>query len=459
MKASWRMAVKLTTVRNVLWFWTIVFLVLSFPLQVYINSPYPAIWPYPLIGLIIIVTLFYPLDGISRRIHSVLICKSKNINSMVNIYLFLLLFNTAWQILYKVIGFYEGVSALVIYLLPIFFYFYFRNLASDQEIRRILKTMVVVGLIVGIYFVYDSYSKMALGQVTDYAYKAFQYSLDRVQITQNEANIARISINARSSGLLQTHSVSGAWIVLATLASLALIRENRKILRCIVILIFGLLLFLSLNFTAIISFSIIMFLFEFGGLSMLRDRVLAILRNLISLTLIGGFLMWLGNMIAGDSMSKTIYRLFTWQRDFLFGTGGVDNESKLSMIFGTLGRYSEHISNYPLTLVFGDGFSSFGMEKGGDIGFIDTMAKLGLVFFLVCIFSLLSLIKSRLRQIESLRGTEAGRNVRFAISVLMLALLAEVHYSIWTAKSVLPMIFFALALCERYLPVSESNAR
>ena len=43
------------------------------------------------------------------------------------------------------------------------------------------------------------------------------------------------------------------------------------------------------------------------------------------------------------------------------------------------------------------------------------------------------------------------RMLRFALCVTLLILVTEVHYTVWTSKSVLPIVFFALALYDRYL--------
>ncbi|HDY87946.1 MAG TPA: hypothetical protein ENH82_07525, partial [bacterium] len=263
--------IRLTTIKSLLWFCAILLLVFSFPMQVYANNPYPSLLPYLLIGLIVMLSFFFPRKHCFSDINP---RKNRSINFMVGIYLFLLLLNTEWQTLFGIINPYEGISALVIYLLPVVFYWYFRKIASEQEIRSVLLAIFVAGLIVGVYFVYDSYLKLGLDRVNDYAHKAFQYSIQRSNQTVEMANQMRIS-SSRSMGLLQHHSVSGAWVILGSFAALFFLPLKHRVFRRVVFFVFGMILLLGLNFTSIIVFSVTMFLFEFGGISLLRGRLSA----------------------------------------------------------------------------------------------------------------------------------------------------------------------------------------
>jgi hypothetical protein len=451
----WKLVIRPTLVKSLLWFIAILLLVFSFPLQVYTMSPYPSLLPYLLISFIILLTLFCPRtgmpNGINRR-------QNRNINFMVVIYVFILLFNTTWQTVFGVISSYEGISALVIYLLPVIYYWYFRRIASEQEIRTVLTAMVIAGLIVGIYFAYDSYLKLALGRVSDYASAAFQYSLDRGKMSAEDANITRVNLGSRSFGLLTSHSVSGAWVILGALSALALLPQNRSVFRRVIIFVFGTMLLLGLNFTTIIAFSIIMVLTEVGGIFLPRSRPAAILGNVAWFTLMVMMMVVIAWWIAGDVMTSFILDAISVQLSFAFGTG--DNSlTFIGLILDAAKSYYRHFMNYPLTLLFGDGFSSFGLMKGGDVGFIESMAKFGLPFFCAIVFGLLLLMNSGVRQIKTLSGGKAsdavglfpGRILQFAICITLLVLITEVHYTVWADKSILPIVFFAIAIYGRYL--------
>ena len=446
--------IRLATVNSLLWFCAILFFVLSFPIQVYVKNPYPSLLPYLLIGLIILLTLLSTRKGLSNGIN---FRQNGKINGMVGIYVFLLLLNTAWQTVFGVINAYEGMTALVIYLLPVVCYWYFRRIGTEQEIRWVLLAMVIAGLIVGISFAYDSYLKLALGQVSDYALEAFQYSLESADQTAEEANVGRLILGP-SFGLLEKHAVSGAWVILGAFAALALVPANRRVFRRAILVVFGTMLLLGLNFTSILAFSIIMFLFEFGGLSVLRGRPWATIGNLVPLALVVAILAGAAIWVAGDVMSGYMSENLSMQKEFLLGQGDRD-QSLIRIIGDHWASYFQHVSDFPLTLVVGDGFGSFGLAKGSDFGVTESLAKFGLPFFLGIVFGLFGLIKSGLRQIKAAGGGQAtgeagldhGRILQFAICVTLLVLIAEGHYTVWATKSILPIVFFALALYGRYL--------
>jgi hypothetical protein len=163
-------------------------------------------------------------------------------------------------------------------------------------------------------------------------------------------------------------------------------------------------------------------------------------------------------------MSEFIVKIFLFQKDLALGTGA-DNQSMIGLVIDAIKAYLQHIFNFPITLLLGDGFSSFGLMKNGDIGFIESMAKFGLPFFLAIVFGLLGLIKSGLGQIKVLRSVKVkgsvgllpDRIIEFAICVTLLVLITEGHYTVWADKSILPIVFFVIAIYGRYLSVTPSR--
>jgi hypothetical protein len=440
--------ISLPKLKNVLWFCAVLLMALSFPIQVITGSPYPSLLPYVIIGGILVLRSLSPgrLNG-SGRTGS----RFSNISGMVTLYLFLVLLDTGWQASLGVIGFYETLTALTIYLLPVVWYLYFRRSASENEIRTVLLAIMLAGLVAGIYFAYDSYEKLALGHTTAYASQAFEYSIARRGIEEMSANTARIAAGYRSFGLLETHTVSGAWVVLGALAALALLPPKRKVFRGLTILTFGAMLLLGLNFTTIVAFAVIMFLVEFAGIALIVGKVSsATARNLTALAVVGFLSVSVALWVVRGPMSEFILTNLGWQKDLALGTGDV-GRSMSSLVRSYFGTYVQHVSDYPLTLLLGDGFTSYGMPKGGDVGFIESIARFGLPFFLALTYGLFRLARSAVRQIGIKRALRPTRMLRFALCVTLLIVVTEIHYTVWTSKSVLPIVFFALALYDRYL--------
>ena len=440
--------IRLAKLKNVLWFCAVLLVALSFPIQVYTDSPYPSLLPYVIVGGILVLRSLSPrrLNG-GRRTAS----RFSNISAMVTLYLFLLLLDTGWQASLGLISVYETLTAVTIYFLPIVWYWYFRRAASEYEIRTVLVAIMLAGLGVGIYFAYDSYLKLALGRTSAYANQAFQYSLARRGTDEMSANTARIASGYRSFGLLESHSVSGAWVILGALAALSLLPPKRKIVRGLTILTFGAMLLVGLNFTTIVAFAVIMFLVEFGGIQLIVGKVsFAVARKLAALGMIGLLSVSVALWVVGGPMSEFILRNLAFQKDLALGTGDF-GVSMSSLIRSNFASYVQHVSDYPLTLLLGDGFSGYGLPKGGDVGFIESVARFGLPFFLALTYGLFRLARSAVRQIGVERALRPNRMLRFALCVTLLIFVTEVHYTVWTSKAVLPIVFFALALYDRYL--------
>jgi hypothetical protein len=447
--------IHLTRIKSVLGFAAILLLALAFPMQVYANSPYPSLLPYVVLALIVILRLLFPRSVANRPGPGFTATRV-----LVRVYVLLVLAMTVAQTVFRVITPNAAMNAVAIYLLPPVFYWYYRRTASAREVRAVFAGIIVASLVVGAYFVYDSYLKLALDRVTDYSEKAFQYTLDRSSYSAEEANNARINTGSRSQGLLQSQAVSGSWIALGAFAALALMPRNRKTVRRAVVFLFGIMLVLGLNFTSICAFAMIMFLFEFDGLRGLRGHFLILTRNVVPLTIIVAVLAATTMWFAGERMLSFISQALRFQVSYAFGIGESANISALGVVTETASAYAGHVSNYPFVLLFGDGFSTFGLLKGGDVGFIETLATFGLPFWLAAMYGLCRLIASGLRVLR-----RAGRRhtnpweqfeqrgaIEFAVCVTLLVLITEGHYGVWTAKSILPVMFFALALYERYLP-------
>jgi hypothetical protein len=320
--------------------------------------------------------------------------------------------------------------------------------------------MVIAGLVVGVYFAYDSYLKLALHQVNAYSMKAFQYSLDRAGLTANQANQMRISEGYRSLGLLESHGVSAAWVILGTLAALSLIPTHRVIARRSAVFVASVLLLMGLNFTALTAFGTLMLLFEFGGSALLRGRVrrtawrdVTMLASVVTVTVITAF------AVAGDKMSLYINKNLVLQLDLLLGTGAREENGFFHIFLRHAKLYVEHLQEYPLTLLIGDGVAKYGGFKGGDIGHVDNLQRFGLPFYGVSIVALIQVVRAGTRKPSAIAAqtfvgdTELSvdRLQVFVSCVVLMVLVMDGHYSVWAAKSIFPILCFSLAMFDRHL--------
>lgn len=443
------MVIKLVTIKKFTWFIAVLFLVIAFPIQVYTASPLPSLIPYLIIfllyGIIIVCTKKIPIN----------IRPLTKMNLFVIFYVIYFLINIFFEFINQKFALEKLVTNIILYILPVFFFFYFRKKASEIEIKWVFYGIITASIFCGIFFAYDSYNKFALRKTTDYSNAAYEYSLKRSNQTSEEANEARLRVGFKSFGLLETHSVSGTWLLLGLYASLTLTTLTKTRNRILIILFFGLFLFIGLNFTSILTFIISILLFEFQLISILFGKISKkLILNLSILFTIIFLILFLILSTVGDVMSTSIIDLISIQLDFLFGSNNIE-VSQSTILSNKLVFFSEKMLNNPWNLIFGN-ISQEG--KGGDMGFFDTINTFGLTFYIIFWYGLYKILKS---SVINFRQTYYHDNkliyvkniVHFNTFIIALIFLTDLHYSVWNAKSVFPIIFFSLALYDRYINI------
>jgi len=436
-------------------------LALSFPLQVYFNSPLSALLPY--LGIL----LMFVLDSATASENTPGVSNwnsGKPIRVLIIIYVALVVFQTAWQTIFKFISFYQGITAIAVFVFPAVFFLYFRKGVAEKEIRTILIFIAVAGLIVGGYFAYDSISKLVFHKVPEYNMYVHQYQLGRLGDSIGE-NPSRTSATSRSMGLLEKHTVSAAWISIGCFAALSLLPQHAIIQRVLGMTAYGVPLALGMNFTGLIGFLLVLLLFEFDGYSFVRgitDRrtLLKLFYSIcafIAAILIVSFFIDGGLIQAAHKVVKAQFEVISGEH-----VSRVSGHGYFVDLLSALVSFPGIISKFPPAIILGDGFTpGFGvLAKGGDYGFLDTICRLGVPLFVAVFAGFIRLIRRSFWQIRLLNSKEDihANHLRFAASVMAYILFAEIHYSVWSSKSILPIVFLCLAIFSSCLAPSTRRS-
>tara|TARA_B100001115_G_scaffold156098_1_gene127830 strand:+ start:84 stop:1352 length:1269 start_codon:yes stop_codon:yes gene_type:complete len=416
------------------------------------NSPLPSLLPY--IGFILILLL----TAKSYQFKNNFIFKNNNkINLMISIYVILVIFQGIWQTGLGFISVGDLISSLIIYLFPISFYIYFSRYAIEKEIHIVLIVMIITGLISGLYFIYDSYLMLVFGEVSDFSIKMIEYSTMRAT-PDNAVNDARIAAFNRSHGLLENHAVSASWISISCFAMLALLPKKETLIRFLVIILYSIILLIALNFTSIIAFSFIILFIELKGFLLFKALIAKSSLKALLVGMIAFVMAYNFNIQNQEGMAIIIRESIIGQIKLM--TGNVeykDNTFFYGFIISFV-SFAENMLSFPPGILIGEGFSSWGSNKGGDFGHAETLHQLGLPFYVAVIIGLFKLIKLSLYKIQilNLKIHAAGSYLYFAVCVLLYILIATIHYSIWSTKSILPIFFISIAFISRFLP-SQTN--
>ena len=419
------------------------------------SSPLPSLFPYVGFIIIILITAFYGNKNTNTYNNS------RKTNIMISVYIILVTFHSIWQYVLNFISFNAVVSSIVIYILPIIFYVYFRKYATEKEIRTVLIAIAISGLISGVYYANDSYSMLILGKVSDFSIKMINYTILRMP-EGYDPNLTRISSNYRSHGLLENNAISAAWIPIGCFSMLALLPQKVILKRLLVIAIFGVFLIVTLNFSSIVSFIFVIIFIEFKGYLLLKATIAKRSLKKIAIALILFVAVGLIFLQNAGQMVETIDKNITTQIDNLIGRKkfGASGFTFFGGFISSFVNFPKHMLSFPPGFLIGDGFSTWGViNKGGDFGHAETLHRLGLPFYFAVVIGLFRLIKSSLNKIQiSYRKTDEETNyLLFAVCIILYLFITSIHYVTWSAKSVLPIFFISIAIFSRYLPSKHKN--
>jgi hypothetical protein len=432
------------TYRDLVMGLSISLLMFSFPLQVLAFSPLPSLLPY--VAVIFIVIIFrIQRQTISLRAISIL--------RFIRIYILIVIISLILTIILETPTIDKVSTSIVIYIFPLLFFWFYAHYAKNRDTRILLISIMICGGISGLYFMYDSISMLMYGRVNSFSYDIINYVDMR---SSNEVNIARIVGYSRSHGLLEKHSVSAAWIAFAGFAWLRLIPFNSEFKKNMAISITLIVLLISLNFTSIISFIVVLILVEYrsqlpGKKKSSRINIRYLIYGIVFIFVMSSLL-----GVLFPDMYNTMGRKLSGQ--FMLGSG--ERALRDGTYFGFL---MQDILDYPINcmkhnpyaILFGDSFSGDGIyPKGGDYGFMDSLYTLGAPLYFSILIGLSLTIFRSLKNVRTYYGyKEVDINYYiFGLETVFYIILNDIHYSIWSRKSILPILFISAALMYRYSP-------
>jgi len=338
-------------------------------------------------------------------------------------------------------------------VLPILFYVYFSQTGSDSELKIILKAIYILGFINAIYYVYDNYYMIVLGEVSSFSLRMHEYSNIR---NDGETVVARIWAFNRGHGLLERHSVSSAWIAIGSFAYLANKPYISLIKRSLIIILTLLTLLITMNFTSFVGYIMVITLFEINLFQLFYLRIyLKSFKKLFYLIVLTILIIIPVVMLMGDTFNNYLIDLLLFQ--IQLGIGNIDY-AKSTYLMGIVNgfiMFPISMLAYPIGFLIGDGYStSFSViGKGGDFGIVETLYTLGLPFFLIVMYTIIKLLMkaNNLLTKTVLFNLHHANYLRFAMCTTIFIIFHEIHMSIWSTKSILPILLLNLAIFKKYL--------
>jgi len=271
-------------------------------------------------------------------------------------------------------------------------------------------------------------------------------------MSSEQSNKMLVSLGYRGYRLLEKHSMSGAWVVIGAVAALGLTQHLKARYRTIIVLIYGSMLLIGLNFINIVAYVVVVIFVYFDGFRIFTGKVnKELMFNVCSFVaiLISGLILVAAYW--NNEFTLFMSTFFPGQLNVLFGLGDSEGRGFFNLIIEYINAYGSVLAKWPAVLILGDGFSGFGLPKGGDIGWIESMLRFGIPMFLLVTFGLWRLFRNGLKSVvqnqysHSFSGDEIGQ-LKFALAGIMAIILNDFHYTVWGAKSIFPIFVCALAI-------------
>jgi hypothetical protein len=424
-------------------FLSVIFLSLSFPIQVLMRNPLPALIPYLFLGY-----AFLKSPANFSPINKWRLCRT---DFFILIFIALAFSNSLWQVSLGFITGEQFLSSIVISVLPFLYYLFFCNKLNSIYLKDFLWGITIAGIVCGFFGLYDSFLKLN-GLISDYSFEAQLYSIDRMGQSMTDSNMTRISTSGRSMGLLEKHSISVAWVSFGCFAALAL-SSSKKYLRLLILATYGLMLIVIFNTTAILAFFIAVVLFEYNLYTIFKG----FLKKKSINAVISFVILLVGVIAVVSSFSNVTFferslEVLTTQMEIVAGTSDVAYQGVgyFPALIDAAVNFFNELEERPNIFFFGQGFSfSYGAELGGDFGIVESLYLLGFpltVSLLMGLFILLAVNFQLANRLDRLNLSLMLQEHKFALSIILYVMLCDVHYSIWYSKSIFPIFLVSLSI-------------
>jgi hypothetical protein len=324
-------------------------------------------------------------------------------------------------------------------------YLYFSRLATNRQIDYFIAGMVIMGIISATFYVYDSINKVVYQGTTTYALMAHKYSIASAGSFDEwdpDQNNVRIDWYYRSFGLLERHSTSALWILFGFYAFV--IRSTNPFFRRIAFMITLITLLITQNFTSLFVFFATLFLFRFKVVS-IKYIAIAFLPLLFVLLIMNKDTI----QLVFDAMS---FFLMSHIGEVFGVTNEFNDSSFFSLVLIEITRYVDLLIHNPLILLLGFGLgTSKYYGTSGDVGFIESIARLGLPLWFFLTWRIILVFRRALRRKKSKQVVRNSNNtyLLFAATILSSIWLMDIHYSTWVSKSVFAILLFAFGIASR----------
>jgi hypothetical protein len=421
----------------------------AFPFQVITQNPLPGGFPY--IFLLLHIFLFVFENHRQLRIMPWKINATDwLVMSLVASFSLHLIINFLGQ----EIPYDQMVRIFIVYVVSAWVYVYISRFATEEEIRIILTVAVIASIIIALHWMYETYTKLVLQQISWYQHKMYDYFKFRNNFSDGDVNVSLLGPEYRAYGLLDKHTTTGAFIVLGAFSALALLWNASFSKKFFVMFLYFVVLSIGMATTAWIGFVVLVpIALLFSEKREFLSKALSLAMHTILCT---ALVIWA--LLLNDKTRKIFeqaWYILRTQFSYVINVDGTHAPISFVQIYsGEIKLYLQYISHHPLVGIIGEGFWGHNgniYPRGGDVAFIELVAILGIPLIGYLLFMLLFFVKKLYSAYKNPNvSTQEMGYFNYGILILLFLSITLAHYNSFTNKTIFIFLYLGLALIGRY---------
>lgn len=352
-------------------------------------------------------------------------------------------------------SFFQGVDLwhslrnLVIYSFSLLVFFYFRSYVSVTEARMCMAAVVIASLIIGVHWIFDTYQKIVLGEISYFTELSYEYIKNRNNFSDDQVNVSMLGPEYRSYGLMDKHTTTGAAVLLGGLTLLAYLGKSN--LRYFALVVYFVILSVGMATTAWLSFVLVApFILFLAGDKKMAETMLTSYGVMIFVL----FAIFASLTMVSPQLIAKIIEIGAAQISHVGNLGNPDSTSYYLIYKAHFLGFTDFLANNPMVFYFGEGFPpQAAWQRGGDVGFFEIIATYGIPMAGLLFVAISLAFKNIFLKMFALDVTPEERGIlAFAFGVLSVFVISLVHYNTFFNKAFFVLIPMALGLVSRFSP-------
>ncbi|MEK7356821.1 MAG: hypothetical protein AAB250_10250, partial [Bdellovibrionota bacterium] len=318
--------------------------------------------------------------------------------------------------------------------------------------------------ILGVHWLYESYAKTVLRELSWYAIESIRYVLLRNNYDMQQLNSSIASVDYRAYGLLDKHTTTSAYIALGVFAALSLAFTKNLSTKIAIYTIGLLVLFVGLGTTALLSYMLLAPVFMLLC-ARPRQRLLSFTSPIVATVLFFVLVTLTSTTNSGvGTLLDHRWLTFKIQLHSLFNFAEVPISTKYGDVNTSFPKvyqqesagFAHYLKSNPSVALLGEGIGDNtpkSFQRGGDLGLMEFFVTFGLPLSALLVVASLGLVGLATQAVLRAKIPSFEHQLLlFSLISVVFLMMTLGHYNTVFKKEILPVLMLALGLLSRLTP-------